>query len=232
MAVIAAVLLDALGTLLELEPPAPRLAAATGAPPADCERAFRAEIAYYRAHILEASDPERLADLRARCAQVLSDALGREVSVGVLLECLTFNPYPEVPGALAALRARGLRLVVASNWDVSLHDVLRRAGLLELLDGVVTSAECGAAKPDPAVLRAALRVAGADPAAAVHVGDSAREDVEGARAAGVAPVLLLRGGELGGWPAGQPPQDRHEPSATVPVIRSLSELPGLLASGH
>ena len=78
-----------------------------------------------------------------------------------LLESIRFHAYPEVPGALARLRDEGFALVVASNWDVSLHDVLERTGLDVLLDGVVTSAEVGAAKPDARLFAAALALAGA-----------------------------------------------------------------------
>ena len=63
---------------------------------------------------------------------------------------LRFRPIRRCRRRSRALRERGARLVVVSNWDVSLHDVLRDTGLDALLDGVVTSAEIGAAKPDPA----------------------------------------------------------------------------------
>ena len=89
----------------------------------------------------------------------------------------------------------GLRVVVASNWDVSLHQVLERLGLAQLLDGVVTSAEAGARKPATAVFERALAIASSSPDAAIHVGDSLEEDVAGARAAGIRPVLLARDGE-------------------------------------
>src|SRR3989442_384921 len=92
-----------------------------------------------------------------------------------------------VPGArevLESLRARGLALAVAANWDSSLHEHLERLGVDGLFSAVATSAEAGAAKPDPAVLRLALERLGADPGRALHVGD---EDVdeEAARAAGM-----------------------------------------------
>ena len=48
---------------------------------------------------------------------------------GALLAALRFRAFPEAPAVLRALRARGARLVVVSNWDVSLHDVLERTGL-------------------------------------------------------------------------------------------------------
>ena len=90
-----------------------------------------------------------------------------------------------MPAALARLRAGGARLAVVSNWDVSLHDVLERTGLRGLVDAVVISAELGAAKPDPAIFRAALERLGATAAEAMHVGDSMEADVAGARAAGL-----------------------------------------------
>ena len=190
-----AVLLDALGTLIHLEPVAPRLAARLGIPADDkVDRAVAAEIAYYRAHMNEARDPESLADLRQRCAGLLSRELGVEVTVDDLLAALEFTAYPEVAGTLAELRRRGLRLVVVSNWDSGLSEVLDRTGLLRLLDGVVTSAETGAGKPDPAIFRRALEIAGCDASRAVHFGDTAEDDVEGARAAGIQPMLVDRSG--------------------------------------
>src|SRR4051794_5873307 len=197
-----ALLLDCLGTLLRLDPPAPRLRAAllarTGldiAPPA-AEAAMRAEIAYYRAHLHEAVDRPALDDLRDRCSEVVRAALPALAPVpaatvrAALLEALRFEPFPDVVPALGALRAAGVRLVVVSNWDVSLHEVLARTGLDVLLDGAVASAEVGAAKPDPRPVLRGLEVAGAAPAEAWLVGDTPEADVEGARAAGVEPVLV------------------------------------------
>ena len=73
---------------------------------------------------------------------------------------------------------------MVSNWDVGLHDQLARLGLTAVIDEVVTSAEAGAPKPDPAVFRLALSRLGVMPGRAVHVGD-APADEEGARAAGM-----------------------------------------------
>ena len=106
-----------------------------------------------------------------------------------MIAALRFRPYPEVPAVLADLRRRGLRLVVVSNWDVSLHDQLAGDGLGRLVDGIVSSAELGAAKPAPAAFTRALTLAGVPPEETAHVGDRVEEDVEGARAVGIAPVL-------------------------------------------
>jgi putative hydrolase of the HAD superfamily len=196
MAATRAVLLDALGTLVALDPPAPLLGAALGARvPADAvERAMRAEMAYYRAHSHEGRDAASLAALRERCAELLSEELGVEVGVATMMSAIRFRAYDDAPGALAELRERGLRLVCVSNWDCSLPDVLEEVGLARLLDGVVTSAVSGAAKPDPAIFAAALKLAGCGPEEALAVGDTEAEDVAGARAAGIRAVLIRRRG--------------------------------------
>ena len=97
-------------------------------------------------------------------------------------------------GALRRLRAAGLRLVVVSNWDASLHERLAETGLAGLVDGAIASAEAGSAKPDPAIFARALALARVPAEAAWHVGDSVEADVEGARAAGLRPVLISRHG--------------------------------------
>jgi putative hydrolase of the HAD superfamily len=229
------ILLDALGTLVELLAPAPRLVEALAARGvAVSERhagaALREEIAYYRAHHDTATDTASLALLRARCTEVLREGLERAgAGVGALdddglrdalLAALRFRAYPEVPGALRALRRAGHRLVVVSNWDVSLHEALRSTGLAPLVDGAISSAEAGAAKPDPRIFARAIALAGGHGARAkggLHAGDSLEHDVAGARAAGLRPVLVARAGRPAAVPDG------------VAVIASLGELAALAA---
>ena len=216
--------LDALGTMLELEPPAPRLVAGLAerfglrVTQEEAGDAVIAEIAYYRAHLHEGRDPEALAALRRRCAGVLRDALpprARELDpdamAEVLLDAIRFSAYPDAAPALRALRDRGLVLVAISNWDVSLHEQLAATGLTGLLDAAVSSAEVGAAKPDPAIFAHALGRVGIPAEAALHVGDDVVADAEGARAAGLRAVLIDR---VGGAVA---------PSG-VATIASLAEL--------
>jgi putative hydrolase of the HAD superfamily len=203
---VRAALLDALGTLVELERPWPHLVAELGARGAtvsedEAKRAMLAEMAYYKANHDDASDVAGLEDLRRRCAEVVRGELGVDLPVAeveaAMLAAIRFRPYPEVPGVLRALRDRGTRLVVVSNWDVSLHGVLEQTALAPLIDAVVTSAEFGAAKPDPAIFAHALELAGARAKDAVHAGDDVEADVHGARAAGIEPVLVARDGEPG-----------------------------------
>jgi putative hydrolase of the HAD superfamily len=228
---IRAVLLDAHGTLLELEPPAPALRRVLAErfgvriTPEQAEAAIAAEVRYYRAHLHEGRDETSVDELRGRCSQVLRDALAAEhvldqIGAGeftqTLLAALQFRPYPEVPEVLAELRRRGRRLVVASNWDASLPQTLSTLGLLRELDGVVTSAQCGAPKPEPPVFRQALELAGVPAAEALHVGDSPVEDLTGARRSGIEAVLIARGG--------RPPAPGFP---SIDSLRGLLALPGL-----
>jgi putative hydrolase of the HAD superfamily len=192
---VRAISLDVLGTLVELEPPWEHLARELGAG-ADGRLvdAVRAEMAYYRAHCHEGRDAASLADLRERCAEVLSDALGREVGVEAMMRSIRFRAFDDAAPALAELRALGLRLVCVSNWDSSLPEVLERCGLARLVDGVVSSAGAGARKPDPAIFAPALSLAGCEPGELLHVGDTPEEDVAGARAAGARALLIDREG--------------------------------------
>jgi putative hydrolase of the HAD superfamily len=182
------------------------------------DAAFAAEISYYLDHHLEGSDPAALDELRDRCAQIVADTLElpgltHAQARSAMLGSLSFQAYPEVPDVLRELRARGDALIVVSNWDCSLSGWLEGAGLRDLVDDVVSSAAVGAAKPDPAIFAAGLERAGARPGDAVHVGDSPDNDVAGARAAGIRPVLVSR--------EGAPPDG-------VESIGTLADLPSLL----
>jgi putative hydrolase of the HAD superfamily len=196
-----AVFLDALGTLVALEPPAPRLAAALGIPLDErVERAMSAEMAYYREHAHEGGDEASLAELRARCAEVVSGELGVDVGVETLMVAIRFRAYDDAAPALTELRARGIARVCVSNWDCSLPRVLDRVGLGELLDGVVTSATSRSRKPDAGIFKTALELAGCGPPEALHVGDTELEDVAGATAAGIPALLLVREARAGPRP--------------------------------
>src|SRR5215210_6470520 len=119
---LRAVFLDALGTLVELEPPWVYLRERVP-PDVDDERlvaAARAEMRYYREHAHEGRDAASLAELRRRCAEVLSKELGTTVTAEDLVDAVKFRAYPDAEAALNRLRDRGLRRVVVSNWDCSL----------------------------------------------------------------------------------------------------------------
>jgi putative hydrolase of the HAD superfamily len=124
----------------------------------------------------------------------------------------SWEVYPDVLPALAALRSRGLKLAVISNWDERLPRLLAALGLAGAFDAVVYSQAAGVEKPHAAIFVQALERLAVAPHRALHVGDNAREDVEGAEAAGMHALRLER---------------RAAPASAAP--RSLASLDELAA---
>ena len=217
--------LDALGTLLEMLDPFDALVAELDARGVQVSREevtvpLVEEMTHYRAGMQGAHDAATLHELRLSSTQVLFDglperaqALGFDEIGAALLASVRFEPFPEVPETLAALKERGVRTVVVSNWDISLHEQLSDSGLDRLVDGALCSAEAGASKPDPQLLLKGLELIGASPAEAWHVGDDPANDAGAALAAGVGAVIVDRGHGL-------------EVPEGVQVIDSLSALAG------
>jgi putative hydrolase of the HAD superfamily len=103
-----------------------------------------------------------------------------------------YRLFDDVRPALDALAARGVKLGVVSNFEPWLEDVLALQGVDHLFAAVAISGKLGVAKPDPEIFQAALKEAGAEPEATVHVGDQLVNDVAAARAVGITPVLIDR----------------------------------------
>lgn len=200
LAELDAVTIDAYGTLVRLADPVPALrdGLATLGIEREAEavaRAFAKEAAYYREHSFEGRDDERLYDLRRRCVAIILDELDAELApeafVDGFVSAMRFELLPDAGGALRALRRRGLAIAIVSNWDYRLPQHLAGLGLADVL--VVTSAEAGSPKPDPAVFTRALELLGVRPERALHIGDS-DSDERGAHAAGMhfSPAPLAR----------------------------------------
>jgi putative hydrolase of the HAD superfamily len=146
---------------------------------------------------------------------------------GPMAEWLEVRAVDGAQDALRRLRPH-FRLLVATNADDSTErDVLAalsRVGLDGLVDGVVSSRDVGARKPDALFYRAALLRAGRaglslEPGRAVMVGDSWPNDVAGAQAAGLRAIWL------------NPSKARRPAGAAAPdgEIRALADLPQALA---
>src|SRR4051812_8109710 len=188
-----AVTLDAHGTLVELLDPVPALRRALADHGVEADdravaRAFVAEVEYYRPRGSRGRGEESLRVLREECVGVFLAEVGARVEPAAFAEqylaALVFEPLAGVADALRSLRARGLALAVVSNWDVSLGGELERLGLAPLVDTVVTSADAGAEKPDPAIFGIALQRLGGEPPPALPLRGPG-EGERGARSAGL-----------------------------------------------
>jgi putative hydrolase of the HAD superfamily len=122
-----------------------------------------------------------------------------------------FELYDDVPDALAALRASGLRVGLVSNSARDVREFARHHALD--VDAGISSFHHGRTKPHASIFRAVLDLLGVEPAEAAMVGDTIADDVEGARALGMHAILLDREGLNPDF---------------EPRLETLSELPRLL----
>lgn len=101
-----------------------------------------------------------------------------------------FRIYPDTVATLVELKARGYRLAVLSNWDQSLHRILRAQGLTDYFEVVIASLEEGVEKPEPLIFEILLDRLKLEAHQVLHVGDNPVDDVYGAQQAGLSAILL------------------------------------------
>jgi len=213
---VDAIFFDAVGTLFEVRGSVgaiySRIAARHGlvTDPAEVETQFRAA---FNAKSLEGMTPGPSSGFREEKAWWM-DLVRRVFSGRMPPDALrdyfddVFEAFrgaqawaidPGTPPVLERLRSSGYRLAVLSNFDSRLFDVLANLGIDSCFERVVVSWHAGSAKPDPGIFRRALAAMHVSAPRAIHVGDSLREDVEGATAAGLHAALLDRRGRHPAW---------------------------------
>lgn len=125
--------------------------------------------------------------------------------------------YPDVRGALAAIRDAGYQVIIAGNQPARAYDQLLAMDLPA--ESIHTSMGWGVSKPKPEFFAKVVAVAGREPAEIVYVGDRLDNDVRPARAAGMRTALIRRG------PWGFMHADRPEAAETADlIIDGLDEL--------
>jgi HAD superfamily hydrolase (TIGR01662 family) len=132
-----------------------------------------------------------------------------------------FELYDDVPAVLRELTEAGVRVGLISNSHRCLDSFQSHFELREYVTVSVSSADHGFMKPHPSIFQAALGKLGVAPGAAVMVGDSVSQDIEGALRAGMRAVLLHRSEHAA-------PRAEEMRERGVPVIRSLTELRDLV----
>lgn len=100
--------------------------------------------------------------------------------------------YPDVLPCLDAMRDAGLRLCVISNFVWGAPELIHDLDLADHFEALVISARVGFQKPNEGIFRHALEVMSVAPENAIHVGDSYKADVEGARRLGITGVMIAR----------------------------------------
>jgi len=144
----------------------------------------------------DAAELEYPAAVAGALREVGIDAEPAAVGRGIEAEYRAWAParhvHPDTPALLDGVRTLGLRSAVAANtFDPSglFRDDLAAQGIGGRVDAVVLSCEVGVRKPDPRFFAAVAEALGVDPREAMFVGDSVRDDVRGAAAAGMQTCL-------------------------------------------
>ncbi len=167
--------------------------------PIDPETLWSADTAYRQ---LRSGIREHGNELTAEaCVATILDELAisysdEEIAIGVealMLPALsTTSPIPGALETVRALRTAGISLGVVSS---AVHHpfllwTLDRFGIVNDFDDITTSASAGFYKSRPEIYWTALSALGASPETSIHIGDSHRYDVGGARKAGMKTVLV------------------------------------------
>jgi len=100
--------------------------------------------------------------------------------------------YEDVIPALRLWQIQGIELGIISNFDSRIYQVLAELGLEYFFRSITISSQTGAAKPDPEIFQIALQKHDCSPAQAWHIGDSKKEDYQGAKALGIEAFLIKR----------------------------------------
>ena len=103
-----------------------------------------------------------------------------------------WHVYEDVIPTLTALRERGVRLAVISNWDVRLRTLLRALNLADWFEGIHVSSEIGITKPDRRIFQTAINSFALPASHILHVGDAEIEDYRGAQSSGMQSCWLCR----------------------------------------
>jgi putative hydrolase of the HAD superfamily len=211
-----AVLLDFFGTLVWARhwgPSYEAILVAHGAPAPTVERHLWSSDAYDGQDLSEhaasredyvAWERMRLRELARACGVPDDRAPAAADDLWAAAKQYELVVYDDTVEVLDALRRQGRRLVICSNWDWDLPELMAELGLADLVDGVVTSARAGSRKPHPRIYAAALELAGATVTEAIFVGDSWGPDVEGPLALGMRAVHVAR-------------PDHHAPDGLPPI---------------
>lgn len=100
--------------------------------------------------------------------------------------------YPDVLPTLTDWRNQGITLAIISNFDSRLHQILTSLNIHHFFSTITLSSFAGFAKPHPNIFHLALNEHQCLPHQAWHIGDSLRDDYEGAKNAGLQAFLLKR----------------------------------------
>jgi putative hydrolase of the HAD superfamily len=110
------------------------------------------------------------------------------------------RPRPGVTGTLDELARRGIKRGLISMCSEDVPAAWPDTELAARFEATTFSASCGLVKPDAQIYLRTARELGVDPAEALYVGDGANDELAGAAAVGLTPVLIVAEGREPFWP--------------------------------
>jgi len=237
-------ILDSYGTLVEMDDFYGRLYAGftrlgIQASFEAVKNAARREMHFYMSRARFAIDWPSYEKIRLECACELMASLreqnvritaSKEAIAHVLGESVVFRALPGARETLAALKERGVRLGVVSNWDYRLAQALEETKLLPFFDFVLSSAQARSEKPGREIFERGVEMArrfvpNLKARDCFYVGDHYEKDVLGARSAGLRPLWLVA--KERDVPSGE----IHDAADDVPRLRSLKDLLKMFGTG-
>jgi 2-haloalkanoic acid dehalogenase type II len=137
-------------------------------------------------------------------------------------------PYPDVPKTLETLKSQGHRIGVISDADGDdLIHQLESARILELFDTVTSSSEAMSYKPNPGIFKLALTKMKCTSAQSCHIGDTQEFDVVGANGMGLSSFLVTHGKKEVKSTLPKPTYVVKEVSEVVPILKSSRPKSGM-----
>jgi len=124
-----------------------------------------------------------------------TDAVRHAERIGEIFGSQSLVLYEDTLDVLNALRGRGFRLGIVSNWPAGLAYFCQELGLTDFMEFILVSAEFGCEKPDRRIFDESARRFGLPADRVLHVGDDSREDIQGALDAGLPAIQIARNGK-------------------------------------
>jgi putative hydrolase of the HAD superfamily len=201
---IRAVVVDAVGTVIHPEPPAPVIYAEVGrrfgSKRTAAEIAPRFIAAFAREEVIDHANGLRTSEVREIerwrhiVGDVFNDVTDTDACFRELFEHFSrpeaWRCDPDAAATIEALARRGYAVGMASNYDRRLRSVVAGLGALKPLQSLVISSEVGWRKPAPQFFLAVCQALEVPAQGILYIGDDPVNDDDGARAAGLRALLF------------------------------------------
>lgn len=132
-----------------------------------------------------------LQEVSRRCGGTPSpDALRTAAALRVEHELHVLTPRSGVIETLTELRHRGYKTAIVSDCTAEITEFWDRLPYRQCVDAWTFSFEVGARKPAPILYEHSVNQLSVRPAECLYVGDGGSDELNGAQAAGMVPLLL------------------------------------------